>query len=77
MGVKEYLEKRIGQSMGVVRSGFPKEVLHNGKLLRIECDIAVLEDEKGQEWAIPVDKVLLISPSDVDDAERPAGFQRD
>jgi len=75
MSVKEYLEKRIGRKVGITRSGFPKEVVHSGKVLRIESDVAVLEGDKGLEWAIPLDKVLLIGPADAEDDERSAGFR--
>ena len=75
MSVKEYFEKRVGKQVGVTRSGFPKEVLHSGKLLRVEYDMAVLQDDKGREWAIPLDKVLLVGPANAEDDERPAGFK--
>jgi ferredoxin-fold anticodon binding domain-containing protein len=75
MSVKEYLEKRVGKQVGITRSGFPKELLHSGKVLRVESDMAVLQDDKGREWAIPLDKVLLVGPADVEGDERPAGFK--
>jgi len=75
MSVKEYLEKRMGRKVGITRSGFPKEVVHIGKVLRIESDVAVLGDDKGREWAIPLDKVLLVGPADAEDDERAAGFR--
>ncbi|GEM_PF-2087661 len=77
MSVREYVEKRIGQHLGIVRAGFPKEVSHRGKLLRVESEMAVLEDDDGKEWAVPLDKVLVITPPDAGEDERAAGFRGD
>ena len=75
MSVEEYLLKRVGQKIGVVRSGFPKEVLHTGDLVRVESGMAVIVDEKKREWAIPVDKILIVSPPDGEEGDRTAGFR--
>lgn len=76
MSVKEFLEKRIGKQMTIVSVGLPKENARSGKLARVELDVAVIEDRQKKEWAIPLDKVLLIGPPDADDGERSAGFAR-
>lgn len=75
MSIKDYLEKRVGNRLGIVRNGFPKEAVHAGLLLRVESEVAVIKDEEGREWAIPLDKILLVGPENLSSDERPAGFR--
>jgi len=75
MSIKDYLEKRVGSRLGIVRNGFPKETVHAGLLVRVEADMAVIKDEKDREWAIPLDKILLVGPENLASDERPAGFR--
>ena len=74
MSVKEYLESKVGQKVGIVRAGFPKEVQTSGKLAKVEFDMAVISDDQKQEWAIPLDKILAVVPCE-DEKEKKAGFR--
>lgn len=72
----EYLQEKIGTRVGLVRTGMPREVYFEGKLVRIVGGAAVLTDDEGREVAVPLDKILLVGPPAAE-TERPvAGFIR-
>jgi len=75
MSIRDYLEKRCGSRLGIIRSGFPREIAYSGLLVRVESEIAVIRDDNNREWAIPLDKILLVGPENPDNTERPAGFR--
>ena len=62
--VKEYLKERIGEVVGITRTGIPKEVYFEGKLKAVEGGVAVLEDERGRIFGIALDKIILVGPAE-------------
>lgn len=75
--MKEYLKARIGARIGVTRAGFPKEVYFEGTLREVAGEAAVFEDDKGNEIAVSIDKIIVVGPAEDSDGEHRAGFVRD
>ncbi len=73
--MKEYLKKRKSEKVGLTRAGFPKEVYFEAIVKDVSGEVAILEDEKGKEVAIPIDKILMVGPPEKEEtAENRAGF---
>ena len=62
--MKEYLKARVGEQIGITRTGIPKEVYFEGKLKSVEDGVAVLEDDKGRIFAVAIDKIILVGPAE-------------
>ena len=62
--MKEYLKARVGEQVGITRTGIPKEVYFEGKLKAVEGGVAVLEDEKGRVFGVAIDKIILVGPAE-------------
>jgi hypothetical protein len=60
--LKDFLKARLGEKLGITRIGIPKEVYFEAKLRAVEGEVAVFEDEKGQLFAIGIDKIIMIGP---------------
>ena len=73
--MKNYLKGKIGQKIGLLRNGYPKEVFFEGILKDVQGEVAILTDEKGMEIAIPVDKILVIGPPEKEEETAPLGFR--
>jgi|GEM_PF-1794347 len=58
--MKEYLQAHLGKKIGVIRIGIPKEVYFEAELKEIKEGVAVFEDEKGEEFALGIDKIILV-----------------
>jgi len=73
--MKSYLLKKIGQRLGVIRAGMPKEVYFEAVLKEVTDEAAVFELEGG-ETALPLDKLLVVSPPEGPGGggKPPAGF---
>lgn len=74
--MKTYLKNKVGQKLGVIRAGMPKEVYFEATLKEVGEDTAVFEDKDGDEIALPLDKILLIGPPEEsgENAQSRAGF---
>jgi hypothetical protein len=66
--MKEFLKSKIGEKMGVTRFGIPAEVYFEAKLKAIEGEAAVFEDDRGQVFALGIDRIILVSPPEKDKA---------
>ncbi len=62
--MKEYLKARVGEQVGITRTGIPKELYFEGKLKAVEGGVAVLEDEKGRVFGVAIDKIILVGPAE-------------
>ena len=74
--MRAYLEKKIGKKLGVARIGFPKEVHFEARLIEVDDETAVFEDEDGREIALAMDKIIYVGPPEEggeDDRKKP-GF---
>ena len=70
--MKSYLEKKIGRKLGITRAGMPKEIYFEATLKELNDEVAVFEDEQGNEIALPLDKIMVIGPPERDqDKDRP------
>ncbi len=71
--MKTYLESKIGKRIGITRVGMPKEVYFEGVVKEIVGEVVIIEDDEGRQYALPVDKVLIVGPAEEKD-KPPAGF---
>lgn len=74
--MKQYLEKRIGEKLGVTRLGMPKEVYFEAVLKEVSGEVALFEIEKDNEIVLPIDKIVMIGPPEKadDGGGKKAGF---
>ncbi len=76
--MQEYLKKKIGEKLGVIRVGFPKEVYFEARLKALENDTAVFETEQGEEFALGIDKIILAGAPEKSEKEKPPpGFLKE
>lgn len=75
--MKEYLNRFIGKKIGLLRIGVSGDASMEGTLKEIVGEIAVLVNEDGEEWGVPLDKILLIGPPTGNVKGRSAGFLGD
>ncbi len=68
--MKEYLENKTGKKLGITRAGFPKEVYFEAVLKRVDEQVAVFEDDDGEEIAIPLDKIIMVGKAEREEEER-------
>ena len=75
--MKNYLAKKIGEKLSVIRAGMPKEVYFEAVLKSVDDEVALFEDGKGREIALPLDKILVIGqPEELESERNPMGFSR-
>jgi hypothetical protein len=74
--MKEYLQEKLNQKVGVIRAGMPREVYFEAVLKRLLDTAAVFEDAEGHELALSFDKILLIGPPEAEPGRPGAGFRR-
>ena len=76
--MKGYLEKKIGARLSVTRVGLPKEIYFEAVLKAVDDQVAIFLDERGNEIALALDKILMIGPAEESgDRDRsPVGFTR-
>jgi len=67
--MKEYLQNKLGQKLGVTRAGFPKEVYFEARLDKLGDNVAVFTDDDGGEIALPLDKIILVGPPEESEKE--------
>ncbi len=73
--MREYLKNKIGEKLGVIRAGFPKEVYFEARLKALENEVAVFETEEGEEFALCLDKIIIVGPPEKSEEQKPpAGF---
>jgi len=66
-----YLRNKVGERLGVIRAGMPKEVYFEAVLRSVEDGVAVFEDNEGREIAVPVDKIMAAgAPESMDEDEK-------
>ena len=73
--MKEYLEARQGQKLGITRAGMPKEVYFEATVVAVAGGVVVLKDDSGQEIALPLDKILLVGPPEKEPESDQMGFR--
>lgn len=73
--MKDYLEAKVGQKLGVTRVGVPKEVYFEATLTAVRGGVAVFADAAGREVALGVDKILVIGPPEEPAAGGQVGFR--
>jgi len=70
--MKEYLKAQLGKKIGVIRIGIPKEVYFEAELKEIKEGVVIFEDEKGEEFALGIDKIILAgAPEQKSGEEKP------
>jgi len=73
--MKEFLEARKGQKLGIIRAGMPKEVYFEATVVAVAGGVVILKDDSGQEIALPLDKILLIGPPEPEPEPDKMGFR--
>ena len=73
--MKDYLASRQGQKLGIIRAGMPKEVYFEAKVKEVRERLVLLENEAGEEIALPLDKILLVGPPEKESASGAVGFK--
>lgn len=76
--MKEFLKSKVGEKLGVTRFGMPQEIYFEAKLKGIDGEVAIFEDERGQTFALGIDRIILVGPPErqkSDPKSRP-GFSR-
>jgi hypothetical protein len=74
--MREYLATRIGQKLGVVRSGLPKEVYFEAELVAVMDTVAVFRTGEGKELAVALAAIVMAGPPDApgEDKRQKPGF---
>ena len=65
----KFLKNRIGKKLGITRFGIPKEVYFEATLKSIEDDVAVFENEQGEEFALEISKIIMVGPPEKQEEE--------
>ena len=74
--MKNYLENKKGERVGIIRAGMPKEVYFEARIRDLAGDVVLLENDDGEEMALPVDKIIMIGPPEKKDTpDRVMGFK--
>jgi hypothetical protein len=73
--MKEYLEARQGQKLGITRAGMPKEVYFEATVVAVAASVVVLKDDSGREIALPLDKILVVGPAEKEPDADKVGFR--
>jgi len=76
--LKEYLKSKVGEKLGITRFGMPVEIYFEAKLKSIDGEVVVFEDDRGQTFALGIDRIILIGPPEKkkDDEKSKPGFTR-
>jgi hypothetical protein len=76
--LKEFLKSKIGEKLGITRFGMPVEIYFEAKLKSIDGEVALFENERGQIFALGIDRVILVGPPEKqkDDEKSKPGFTR-
>ena len=76
--MKEFLKSKIGEKLGITRFGMPQEIYFEAKLKAIDGEVALFEDDRGQGFALGIDRIIMVGPPEKqkpDSKSRP-GFSR-
>jgi len=73
--MKQYLEARKGQKLGITRAGMPKEVYFEATVKEVAGSVVILADDSGQEIALPLDKILVVGPPEPKPEPDKVGFR--
>jgi hypothetical protein len=73
--MKEFLEARKGQKLGITRAGMPKEVYFEATVITVAGGVVILKDDSDQEIALPLDKILLVGPPEPEPEPGKVGFR--
>ncbi len=71
--MKGYLESKKGELVGIIRAGMPKDVYFEAKVKELSGEVVILENDQGEELALPVEKIILVGPCQ-DEPKSRAGF---
>jgi hypothetical protein len=71
--MRNYLESKKGERLGIIRAGMPKEVYFEAKVKELRGEVVILENDQGEELALPVEKIILVGPCEEEPKSR-AGF---
>jgi len=62
--MKDFLKTRLGEKIGITRFGMPVEVYFEARLKAIEGEVAIFEDDRGQSFALGIDRIILVGPAE-------------
>ena len=71
--MRNYLESNKGRRLGIIRVGMPKEVYFEARVKEVAGDVVILENEDGEETALPLEKIILVG-SCSEENKGPVGF---